>query len=165
MQTDRIAADMKTIEEDASIIKEENDILMKQASLQKQKLHEIHSIYEKKVESMSHDNNQLHATYIACKTELSNIQGKYEILNEAFEKLKKNSEKTMPVSVHTEAIEECRRLFEELKSQYETEKRKLLGQLKRFEETNPENEKLLAVVTAERDQLKHLTRNYEKNIK
>ncbi|XP_011305103.1 centrosomal protein of 89 kDa [Fopius arisanus] len=164
-EIDKLALDMKTIEENASTIKEENDILTKQASLQKQKLHEIHSIYEKKVESMSQDNNQLHATYIACKTELSNVQGKYEILNEAFEKLKKNSEKTMPVSVHSEAIEECKRLFEELKSQYETEKRKLLGQLKRFEETTPDNEKMLAVVTAERDQLKLLARNLEKNLK
>ncbi|XP_015117144.1 protein Cep89 homolog isoform X2 [Diachasma alloeum] len=164
-EIDRMASDMKTIEEDASIIKEENEILTKQASLQKQKLHEIHSIYEKKVESMSQDNNQLHATYIACKTELSNVQGKYEILNEAFEKLKKNSERTMPVSVHSEAIEECKRLFEELKSQYETEKRKLLGQLKKFEETNPENEKMLAVVIAERDQLKVLAKNLEKNLK
>ncbi|XP_063976052.1 protein Cep89 homolog isoform X2 [Diachasmimorpha longicaudata] len=160
-----MASNMKTIEKDASIIKEENEILTKQASLQKQKLHEIHSIYEKKVESMSQDNNQLHATYIACKTELSNVQGKYEILNEAFEKLKKNSERTMPVSVHTEAIEECRRLLEELKSQYEGEKRKLLGQLKKFEETNPENEKMLAIITAERDQLKVLVKNLEKTLK
>lgn len=138
---------------------------MKQVSLHKQKLNEIHSIYENKVTSMSQDNNKLHGDYIACHAELSNLQGKYEILNDGYEKLKKNTEKTMPVSVHTDAIEECKRLFEELKTQYETEKRKLSNQLKRLEELNPENDRVIATLTAERDHLKYLSKNLEKNSK
>ncbi|XP_057325319.1 protein Cep89 homolog isoform X1 [Microplitis mediator] len=165
LQTEKLTEEMKTVTEDIALVKEENDILTKQASLHKQKLHEIHSIYEKKVESMSRDNNKLHSDYVSCKTELSNLQGKYEILSDGYEKLKKNSEKTMPVSVHSDAIEECKRLFEELKTQYETEKRKLLSQLKRFEESNPENEKLIATLTAERDHLRYLTKNLEKSLK
>ncbi|XP_034950632.1 protein Cep89 homolog isoform X2 [Chelonus insularis] len=164
-QTEKLENEIKTLLDDVSLIKEENDILTKQATLQKQKLHEIHSIYEKKVESMSQDNNKLHTDYINCRTELSNLQGKYEILNEGYEKLKRNSERTMPVSVHSDAIEECKRLFEELKIQYETEKKKLLTQLKRLEEINPENEKLIASLTTERDHLRYLTKNLEKNLK
>ncbi|KAK0178693.1 hypothetical protein PV327_007561 [Microctonus hyperodae] len=165
LQADKLTLEMKVLVDDSAIIKEENDILIKQASIHKQKLHEIHSIYEKKVDSMSQDNNKLHENYTACRTELSNLQGKYEILSDAYDKMKKNSEKTMPVSVHSDAIDECKRLFEELKNQYFGEKKKLLSQLEKFEESNPENTKIIATLTAEKDHLKQLTRNLEKNLK
>ncbi|CAG5108781.1 Similar to CEP89: Centrosomal protein of 89 kDa (Homo sapiens) [Cotesia congregata] len=165
LQTEKLIEELKTVSGDITLVKEENDIFRRQVSLHKQKLLEIHSIYEKKVESMSQDNNKLHSDYVSCKTELSNLQGKYEILSEGYEKLKKNSEKTMPVSVHSDAIDECKRLFEELKTQYDTEKRKLLNQLKKFEELNPENEKLIATLTAERGHLRYLTKNLEKSLK
>lgn len=156
---------MKALEKDAAIVKEQNDLLVKQSAIQKQKIQEIHSVYEHKVESMSQDNNKLYKDYLACKTELSNLKGKYEILNEGYEKLKNNSEKTMPVSVHNAAIDECKRLFEELKQQYESEKKKSCARLKQLEEILPENEKLLITITAERDQLKVQDRNLEKNLK
>ncbi|XP_074102809.1 centrosomal protein of 89 kDa isoform X1 [Cotesia typhae] len=165
LQTEKLIEELKTVSGDITLVKEENDIFRKQVSLHKQKLLEIHSIYEKKVESMLQDNNKLHRDYVSCKTELSNLQGKYEILSDGYEKLKKNLEKTMPVSVHSDAIDECKRLFEELKTQYDTEKRKLLSQLKKFEELNPENEKLIATLTAERDHLRYLTKNLEKSLK
>ena len=164
-QYEKAMEEIKTITEDAAIIKEQNDLLTKQAGLHKLKLQEIHSLYENKVASMSQDNNKLHADYLACTTEFSNIRGKYEILSDAYEKLKKNTEKTMPVSVHTSAIEECKRLFEELKMQYDSEKRKLMDQVKRLEESNPNNERQLVIVTAERDQLRRQSKNLEKNLK
>lgn len=164
-QLERCTEEMKTITSDASVVKEQNDLLTKQSALQKLKLQEIHTLYEKKVESMSRDNNKLHADYLACSTELSNLRGKYEILNDGYEKLKNNTDKTMPVSVHTSAIEECKRLFEELKTQYDCEKRKLVDQLKRLEESSPNNERQLVIVTAERDQLRRQTRNLEKSLK
>lgn len=156
---------MKILSEDATIVKEQNALLSKQIAVQKIQIQDIHGLYEKKVESMSQDNNKLHSDYLACTTELSNLRGKYEILNEGYEKLKKNTEKTMPVSVHTSAIEECKRLFEELKIQYDSEKKKLTDQVKRLEESNPENERKSVVITAERDQLKRHTKNLEKNLK
>lgn len=146
-------------------MKEQNDLLIKQSAVQKQKIQEIHSVYEQKVESMSQDNNKLHKEYLACKTELSNLKGKYEILNEGYEKLKNNSEKTMPVSVHNSAIDECKRLFEELKHQYESEKKKLNTRIKQLEEILPENEKQLITLTAECDQLRLQVKNFEKNSK
>ena len=114
---------------------------------------------------MSLDNNKLHKENLTYKTELSNLQGKYEILSEGYEKLKNNSEKTMPISVHNSTVEECKRLFEELKYQYETEKKKLNTRIKQLEESQPENEKQLIVVTAERDQLKAQVKSLEKNLK
>ncbi|XP_012253670.2 centrosomal protein of 89 kDa isoform X1 [Athalia rosae] len=157
--------EIEEIRRDAAVVKEQNDLLTKQVSLQKQKLLEIHTVYEQKVESMSRDNEKIHKDFLACKTELSNIQGKYEILYEGYDKLKHNNERTMPVSVHTAAVEECKRLFEELKSQYELEKQKLTNRIKYLEETQPENEKQLIIVTTERDQLKTFVKSLEKNLK
>lgn len=162
---ERYVFEMKTIEEDAGVIKEQNDLLTKQTNMQKQKLQEIHSVYEHKVETMSQDNNKLHKEYLTCKAELSNLQGKYEILNEGYEKLKNNSEKTMPVSVHNASVEECKRLFEELKFQYENDKKKLTSKIKLLEESQPENEKQLILITAERDQLKTQLKSLEKTYK
>ncbi|XP_046739133.1 centrosomal protein of 89 kDa [Diprion similis] len=166
--TSKLKSKTEEIEEltrDASVVKEQNDLLMKQVALLKQKLVEIHAVYEKKVESMSRDNEKIHNDFLVCKSELSNIQGKYEILNEGYEKLKHNNERTMPVSVHTAAIDECKRLFEELKSQYELEKQKLVNKIKYLEETQPENERQLIIITAERDQLKTTVKCLEKNFK
>ncbi|XP_046415937.1 centrosomal protein of 89 kDa isoform X1 [Neodiprion fabricii] len=157
--------EIEELTRDATVVKEQNDLLIKQVSLLKQKLVEIHAVYEKKVESMSRDNEKIHNDFLACKSELSNIQGKYEILNEGYEKLKHNNERTMPVSVHMAAIDECKHLFEELKSQYELEKQKLLNKIKYLEETQPENERQLIMVTAERDQLKTTVKCLEKNLK
>ncbi|XP_043267193.1 centrosomal protein of 89 kDa isoform X2 [Venturia canescens] len=157
--------EMKLLREDATIVKQQNDLLTKQIAVQKIQIQDIHGLYEKKVESMSQDNNKLHTDYLACTTELSNLRGKYEILNEGYEKLKKNTEKTMPVSVHTSAIEECKRLFEELKVQYDSDKKKLTEQVKHLEESNPQSERQLVIITAERDQLKRQTKILEKNLK
>ncbi|OXU18654.1 hypothetical protein TSAR_014055 [Trichomalopsis sarcophagae] len=162
---DRYVEEAKVLEKDAAIVKEQNELLIKQSAMQKQKIQEIHSIYEHKVESMSQDNNKLYKEYLTCKTELSTLKGKYEILNEGYEKLKNISEKTMPISVHNAAIDECKRLFEELKQQYESEKKKSSTCMKQLEEILRENEKQLITITAERDQLRIQARNLEKNLK
>ncbi|XP_012271142.1 centrosomal protein of 89 kDa isoform X2 [Orussus abietinus] len=162
---DKCTEEIKTVGTDAAVMREQNDLLAKQAVQHKQKLHEVHSLYEQKVESMSRDNNKLHDDYVACKSEYSTLKGKYEVLSESYEKLKNTYEKTVPLSVHTSAVDECKRLFEELKYQYEAEKKKLTARIKYLEETNPENEKQLIAVTTERDHLKNLVKHLEKNLK
>ncbi|XP_058793713.1 protein Cep89 homolog [Phymastichus coffea] len=161
VQVHKCTEEMKTVEKDAAIIKEHNDLLSRQIALQRQKLQEVHAVYERKVESMSEDNGKLHKDYTQCKTELSNLKGKYEIMSQEYEKFNANIEKTMPVSVHNKAVEECRRLFEELKQQYDSEKKKLNNRIKYLEEIVPENEKQIAILTAERDQLKNQLTNSE----
>lgn len=138
---------------------------MRQSTLTKQKIQEIQSVYEQKVKSMSQDNNELHKENLECKTELSNLKGKYEVLNTGYDTLKSKFEKSMPVSVHNTAIEECKRLFEELKQQYESDKKKLSTRVKYLDEIQPENERCLNTLTVERDHLKVQARNSEKNLK
>ncbi|XP_035727757.1 centrosomal protein of 89 kDa-like [Vespa mandarinia] len=161
----RYEEEIKEISNDATLIKEQNDKVTQQVVNHKQKLQELQSLYERKIESLTQENKSLHKEVITYKTELSNLQGKYKIVNEGYEMLKNNSDKTMPVHVHVAAVDECKRLFEELKSQYESEKKKLSTRIKQLEESLPDNEKQLVTVTAERNHLKNLTRTLERNLK
>jgi len=153
------------ISQDADLLKELNECYTKQATHQKQKIHEIHSLYEQKVGAMSFDNNRLHEECLASKTELSNLQGKYDILHKEYEKLQNDNTKTMPVHVHNAAVEECRELFDKLKRQYETEKEKLSTRIKELEESHDQNKSQLDIVTIERNQLKGLNKSFEKHLK
>lgn len=114
---------------------------------------------------MSFDNNRLHEDYLASKTELSNLQGKYDVLHKEYEKLQSDNTKTMPIDVHNAAVEECKELFEKLKHQYETEKEKLSARIKEFEESHCQNKTQLDVITIERNQLKASNKIFEKNLK
>lgn len=153
------------ISEDTELLKELNECYMKQTTHQKQKMHEIHSLYEQKVEAMSFDNNRLHKDYMASKTELSNLQGKYDVLHKEYEKLQNDNTKTMPIDVHNAAVEECRELFEKLKRQYDTEKEKLSTRVKELEESHCQNKTQLDVIAIEKNQLKASNKNFEKSLK
>ncbi|KAL2749492.1 centrosomal protein of 89 kDa [Vespula maculifrons] len=161
----RYIEEIKQISNDAALIKEQNDTVTQQAVHHKQKLQELQSLYERKIESLTQENKSLHKEVVTYKTELSNLQGKYKIVNEGYEILKSNSDKTMPVHVHVAAVDECKRLFEELKLQYESEKKKLTTRIKQLEESLPDNEKQLVTVTAERNHLKNLTKTLERDLK
>lgn len=151
--------------EDADLLKELNECYIRQTGHQKQKIHEIHTLYEQKVEAMSFDNNRLHEEYLASRTDFSNLQGKYDILHKEYEKLQNDNTKTMPIDVHNAAVEECRQLFEKLKHQYETEKEKGSTRVKELEELQCQNKTQIDVVTIERNQLKVSNKNFEKNLK
>ncbi|XP_011635744.1 protein Cep89 homolog isoform X2 [Pogonomyrmex barbatus] len=161
----RYADEIKMISEDADLLKELNECYTKQTAHQKQKIHEIHSLYEQKVEVMSFDNNRLHEQYLASKTELSNLQGKYDILNKEYEKLQNDNTKTIPIHVHNATVEECKDLFEKLKRQYETEREKLSTRIRELEESYGQSKTQLNVVTIERNQLKTLNKSFEKRLK
>ena len=153
------------ISEDDDLIKELNECYTKQTMHQKQKIHEIHSLYEQKVEAMSFDNNRFHEEYLASKTELSNLQGKYDILHKEYEKLQTDNTKTMPVDVHNAAVEECRELFDKLKRQYDAEKEKLSTRVKELEDSHCQSKTQLNVITIERNQLKTSNKSFEKSLK
>ncbi|XP_050446243.1 centrosomal protein of 89 kDa-like isoform X2 [Cataglyphis hispanica] len=161
----RYEDEIKMISEDADLLKELNECYTKQFAHQKQKIHEIHTLYEQKVEAMSFDNNRLHEEYLASKTELSNLQGKYDILHKEYEKLQNDNMKTIPTDVHNAAVEECKQLFEKLKHQYETEKEKGSTRIKELEELYSQNKTQLEIVTVERNQLKVSNKNFEKSLK
>ncbi|EFN78607.1 centrosomal protein of 89 kDa [Harpegnathos saltator] len=161
----RYTDEIKMISEDADLLKELNECYAKQTAHQKQKIHEIHSLYEQKVEVMSFDNNRLHEECLAFNTELSNLQGKYHVLQKEYEKLQSDNRKTMPIGIHNAAVEECKELFEKLKHQYETEKDKQSARIKELEEAHCQNKTQLDVVTIERNQLKASNKNLEKNLR
>ncbi|KAL0127745.1 hypothetical protein PUN28_003174 [Cardiocondyla obscurior] len=161
----RYADEIQIISEDADLLKELNECYTKQTAHQKQKIHEMHSLYEQKVEAMSFDNNRLHEEYLASKTELSNLQGKYDILHKEYERLQNDNTKTMPVDVHNTAIEECKLLFEKLKRQYETEKEKLSSRIKELEESGSQSKTQLDVVLIKKNELKALNKNFQKHLK
>lgn len=110
-------------------------------------------------------NEVLKKEHALSVSELSNLRGKYEVLSKEFEKVKNKEEQTVPTIVHTAAIEECKTLLEELKHQYESEKRNLSNHIKRIEENQPENEKQLVMITAERNHLKTLVERLGSNLK
>lgn len=151
--------------EDADLLKELNECYVKQTTHQKQKIHEIHSLYEQKVETMSFDNNRLHEEYLASKTELSNLQGRYDILYKEYEKLQNDNTKTIPIEVHTAAVEECKGLLEKLKHQYETEKEKLSNRVKELEELQSQNKTQLDIITIEKSQSETSCKNLERDFK
>lgn len=153
------------VSEDAGLLKELNECYTKQTAHQKQKIHEIHTLYEQKVEAMSFDNNRLHEEYLVAKTELSNLQGKYDLLHKEYEKLRNDNTKTMPIDVHNAAVEECKQLFEKLKRQYETEKEKGSTRIKELEELHCQNKTQLDAVTVEKNLLKVSNKNFEKSLK
>lgn len=159
------AKEITTLVENTASLKKQNDLLQKETINLKRESAEIRSSYELKMEIILKRNEALRKENMTCASELSNLRGKYEILSKEFEKMKNKEDQTIPTTVHTAAIEECKKLLDELKHRYENEKRNLCTQIKRMEENQPENEKELVMAIAERNHLKGLVENLEKNLK
>ncbi|CAK9820976.1 Protein Cep89 homolog [Anthophora plagiata] len=164
-ECDRYAKEIKTLVENTASLKNHHDILKKETAELKREANDIRSSYELKMEVILRRNEMLKKELATNATELSNLRGKYEILSKEFEKVRNKEGQTVPTIVHTTAIEECKMLLDELKSQYESEKRNLCSHIKRIEEIQPENEKQLIMVIAERNHLKGLVENLETNLK
>ncbi|XP_076239871.1 uncharacterized protein LOC143182622 [Calliopsis andreniformis] len=161
----RYGKEAKSVVENTALLKKQNNLLQKEIIDLKGEANEIRSSYELKIEMISKDNDVLKREHTATLSELNNLKGKYEILSKEFEKVKNKEEQTVPTRVHTSAVEECKTLLDELKYRYEVEKRNLQNQIKHMEENQPENEKQLVMVTAERNHLKTLVESHERNIK
>ncbi|XP_033327015.2 uncharacterized protein LOC117220796 [Megalopta genalis] len=164
-ECNRYAKEIKTTIENTATLKKQNDHLEKKnADLQKE-LRETRSSYESKVQTVLERNELLKKEHAISVSALSNLKGKYEVLSKEFEKIKNREEQSVPSSVHAAAIDECKTLLDELKHRYETEKRNLSNQIKRIEENQPENEKQLVMVTAERNHLRSRVMSLETSLK
>ena len=164
-ECDRCAKEIKSVVENTTSLKKQNDSLQKESAVLRRDASEIRSTYELKIEAILSRNQVLKREHMTVTSELSNLKGKYEVLSKEFEKMKSKGEQSVPTSVHTSAIDECRTLLDELKYRYESEKRNLCNQIKRMEENQPENEKELVMVTAERNHLNTLIGRLERNLK
>ncbi|XP_076765751.1 uncharacterized protein LOC143432754 [Xylocopa sonorina] len=164
-ECDRYAKEIKTLIENTTSLKKQNDTLKKEIVDRRREVNDIRSSYELKMEIILKHNEVLKQEHISTASELSNLRGKYEILSKEFDKIKTKEEQTVPATVHATAVEECKTLLDELKYQYENEKRNLCNHIKRIQENQPENEKQLIMAIAERNHLKDLAENLEKNLK
>ncbi|XP_076672203.1 uncharacterized protein LOC143371143 isoform X2 [Andrena cerasifolii] len=164
-ECNRCAKEIKSVVENTTSLKKQNDSLQKESAVLRRDASEIRSTYELKMEAILSRNEVLKREHMTATSELSNLKGKYEVLSKEFEKMKSKGEQTVPTIVHTTAIDECRTLLDELKYRYESEKRNLSNQIKRMEENQPENEKELIMVTAERNHLNTLIGSLERNLK
>ncbi|XP_015436877.1 PREDICTED: centrosomal protein of 89 kDa-like [Dufourea novaeangliae] len=164
-ECDRYAKEIKTTIENTTLLKKQNDFLQKETTDLKKELTEIRSSYESKFEALLKRNEVLKKEHSTSMSELSSFRGKYEVLSKEFEKIKTKEDQTVPITVHTAAVEECKTLLDELKHRYETEKRNLSNHIRRIEETRPETEKELVMITAERNHLKTLVASLQANLK
>ncbi|XP_078037741.1 uncharacterized protein LOC144470451 [Augochlora pura] len=165
VECNRYAKEIKTTIENTTTLKKQNDLLEKEnAELQKE-LRETRSSYESKVQTMLEHHELLKKEHAISVSTLSNLRGKYEVLSKEFEKIKNREEQSVPSNVHAAAIDECKTLLDELKHRYETEKRNLSNQIRRLEENQPEKEKQLVMVTAERNHLRSLVMSLETSLK
>lgn len=151
--------------ENTALLKKQNDTLKKETLNIKRETNDIRSSYESKIEVILKCNETLKKEHTITVSELSNLRGKYEILSKEFEEMRNKEQQTVPATVHVTAIEECKILLDELKYQYENEKRNLCNHIKHIEEIQPENEKKLIMVIAERNHLKGLVNNLETTLK
>lgn len=75
------------------------------------------------------------------------MKGKYAILKQEFDRLKMEYDTRVPLAVHSASINECRKLFQDLKNEYENENSRLVSKIKNLEDdlsrSNKEEEKLI----------------------
>ncbi|XP_069683076.1 centrosomal protein of 89 kDa isoform X3 [Periplaneta americana] len=143
----------QTLQQDASLAQEQNDLLTNQIQLQKDKLQEIQTVYDERVAELTKDNEMLVNKFHQYRGDLLTMKGQYSVLREEYDKLKKDAENKVPFAVHSASVSECRRLFEELKAKYETDKTHLTSQVQELQAEKPHLEVQLANVTSENKRL------------
>ncbi|GLH06625.1 Uncharacterized protein GBIM_12105 [Gryllus bimaculatus] len=117
------------------------------------------------ISGISKDLEEVCSKYHTCRGDLLTLQGRYTVLREEYEKLKNDAESKIPYSVHASSVAECRKLFEELKLKYETDKKEMTIKIAELEAEKPHLEGKLATAESENEQLRHRVQSMEKSIK
>ncbi|KAJ8676757.1 hypothetical protein QAD02_012544 [Eretmocerus hayati] len=152
MQVKKTIEEMKIFQNDALTIKEHNQLLQKHLATEKQKLRDIFAVYQEEIELATQNIDRLNEEHRKDRFELDKLSILNQTLTEAHEKLKIESGKTLPLSVHDLAIEEYKKLFDELENRHGNEKKKLAHQLESFQKRVPHLEKKVSTMTTERTQ-------------
>ncbi|KAK6622082.1 hypothetical protein RUM44_001889 [Polyplax serrata] len=152
--------EVKVLKRDLEMAKQENNLLFQQINLEKEKLVKIHSTFKVKgkvhyisSEEASKEKDNLKSDMEECKTDLLVTRGKYAVLKQEFDRLKMDNDTRIPMAVHSATVDECRKLFQELKNEYENEKCRLLGKIKELEESLTKRSKQEEKWTEERNYL------------
>ncbi|KAG8249057.1 cilium assembly [Homalodisca vitripennis] len=158
-------AEWKVLTREAAMTREQNELLLRQTKLNQSKLNELHTAYQARLTELTLDHEQAEEKCQQSRTEVFVLKGRLGVLTDELDRLKQETDNKIPVAVHTASVNECKRLFEELKNRYEQERDILTRKLATLESLRPDLDIQLVTVTAERDQLTHEIRNLHKQVK
>ncbi|XP_054275451.1 centrosomal protein of 89 kDa-like [Macrosteles quadrilineatus] len=158
-------AEWKVLTKEAAMTREQNELLLRQTKLNQSKLNELHTAYQTRLTELTLDLEQAEERCQQARTEVFVLKGRLGVLTDELERLKNEADNRIPVAVHTASVNECKRLFEELKNRYEQERDILTRKLATLESLRPDLDIQLVTVSAERDQLNHEIRNLQKQLK
>nr|CAD7199430.1 unnamed protein product [Timema douglasi] len=151
-KNETLLSDWKVLDQDSALMQEQNQLLTGQLQLQKDKLQDLTLSCQEKIVSLTSECDSLKERYHHCRGELLAAQGQLSVLREEYDSVRKDSENKVPFSVHTAAVSECRRLLDELKLKYETERSQLSNQVIALQRDKPELEAKLAGLGADKKQ-------------
>lgn len=146
-------------------MKEAKEALGKELCQGKEKTSEMLAGLEEKLEGAGRSQEGLERQLRTCRAELAQVRLERDVLRGACEDSRANAEWSMPLVAHHAALAESKRLFDELKAQFESEKARLVARLQAFETGQPESEKRVIALTAQRDHFKMQAHDLNKAIK
>ncbi|XP_075210874.1 centrosomal protein of 89 kDa-like [Lycorma delicatula] len=143
----------QSVQMEAAMTRDQNELLMRQSKLNQNKLNDLHSAYQSRINDLTVDRDEVQERLSKTQAELFVLRGRCSVLTEECDRLKSDINQKIPVSVHKAAVDECKRLFEELKHRYENEHDNLIRKIASLEAGRPDIDIQLINTAAERDQL------------
>ncbi|XP_050421288.1 centrosomal protein of 89 kDa-like [Adelges cooleyi] len=148
----------KTLESEVAMLKEHNELLVRQAKLHQAKLQDLLRSYQSRVTELNGERDHLADKYENARAELLHLQSRVSTLAEDLNRIKTEDSNKIPLAVHKSAVNECRRLFEELKNRYDDERDTLMRRLITFEEERPTLDIRIVSLTTELNQQRSINK-------
>lgn len=139
-----------------------SDSLLQSLESERKRLQEMQCKHSQEVSVLDSRARGLEGKLTECHTELLTLKGRYSVLSEQYEKMQQGADRLIPLSVHSAAVNECKRLFEELKTQYEHERERFVRKLATLETDRPRLEAALETHSANHSSLEATNRALEK---
>nr|XP_018907445.1 PREDICTED: centrosomal protein of 89 kDa isoform X2 [Bemisia tabaci] len=158
-------AEWESVQQDAAFTREQNVLLMRQAKLHQNKIKELREIYQTNLAEIAVDRDQLQEKWQTARSELLVLRGRFSVLSDEHDKLKEEHDSRVPAAVHTAAVNEVKRLFEELKTRYEEERETLCRKVATLECDRPQLDSQVTTLTIERSQFQQQTKMLEHQLK
>lgn len=160
-----LAKQIEVLNVELKSTKEQNDLLIKKCALKQDKIEEILKCYETKVEQMKRDYTILHEQYCKSRTEIAALKEKNRNLIESQDDFRNERQKYIPIAVHKTSVDECKKWYEELKSQYEIEKNKLSENIGSLKQEIKELSDKTTILNSEKSELENKMKISEKQLK
>ncbi|XP_034254503.1 centrosomal protein of 89 kDa isoform X2 [Thrips palmi] len=157
--------EMSDLQEKLEEAQSRSDSLLQSLESERARLQDMQRKHSQEVSVLDSRARGLEAKLTECHTELLTLRGRYSVLSEQFERLQQGADRLIPLSVHNSAVNECKRLFEELKTQYEQERDRYVRKVAALETDKPRLEAALETHTANHSSLEATNRALEKLLK